>query len=233
MWPWTPTRTASSRLGSPRHGRDAGIRGGRTRRGRSSGWSRRSASRPRARSTSATRRGCAVRAQASLGEARLRGQGRRSFADLAQAGDRVKTDRRDARKLLSQFTAGQLTEVYAPDPAQEADRELTRCRESTQTDLKRARQRLQQSADPPWVYLPGRETAGQANTASGSGAWCSIGRIFARSSMNTASRSSTVRSGFSRWTSRSNPWPRAMRYREAVEALRCMRGIDTLTAISA
>ena len=57
-------------------------------------------------------------------------------------GDRVKTDRRDAKKLLAQFVAGQLTEVFAPDPVQEADRELTRCRESAQTDLKRARQRL-------------------------------------------------------------------------------------------
>jgi transposase len=42
--------------------------------------------------------------------------------------DRVKTDRRDAKKLLSQCMAGQLTQVRAPDAAQEADRELTRCR---------------------------------------------------------------------------------------------------------
>ena len=54
-------------------------------------------------------------------------------------GDRVKTDRRDARKLLSQFTAGQLTEVYAPDPAQEADRELTRCRKPPRTSSVPAR----------------------------------------------------------------------------------------------
>src|SRR5574340_1670343 len=57
-------------------------------------------------------------------------------------GERIKTDRRDAKKLLSQFVAGQLTEVYAPSAAQEADRELTRCRQSAQEDLKRARQRL-------------------------------------------------------------------------------------------
>jgi transposase len=61
---------------------------------------------------------------------------------LRKPGDRVKTDRRDAKKLLEQFLAGQLTEVYAPDPVREADRELTRCRESAQVNLKRARQQL-------------------------------------------------------------------------------------------
>ena len=64
-----------------------------------------------------------------------------------QAADRwrhrqIKTDRRDAKKLLSQFIAGQLTQVHAPDAAQEADRELTRCRYSAQEDLQRARQQL-------------------------------------------------------------------------------------------
>jgi transposase len=39
-------------------------------------------------------------------------------------GDRIKTDRRDAVKLLAMFEAGLLTEVYAPDPQQEAAREL-------------------------------------------------------------------------------------------------------------
>ena len=42
-------------------------------------------------------------------------------------GDRIKTDRRDARKLLGQFLAGQLTEVYPPNVEQEAAREITRC----------------------------------------------------------------------------------------------------------
>jgi len=42
-------------------------------------------------------------------------------------GDHVKTDRRDALKLLAMFKAGLLTEVHAPDQKQEAARELTRC----------------------------------------------------------------------------------------------------------
>ena len=57
-------------------------------------------------------------------------------------GERVKTDRRDARKLLGLFQAGLLTEVQAPDEKQEADRELTRLRETAMENLKRVRHQL-------------------------------------------------------------------------------------------
>jgi len=57
-------------------------------------------------------------------------------------GDHIKTDRRDAVKLLSMFKADLLTEVYAPDEKQEAARELTRCRQSAQENLKRIRHQL-------------------------------------------------------------------------------------------
>jgi transposase len=52
-------------------------------------------------------------------------------------GERVKTDRRDAMKLMMLFKAGLLTEVYAPTCEQEAARELTRCRETVRINLKR------------------------------------------------------------------------------------------------
>ncbi len=52
-------------------------------------------------------------------------------------GERVKTDRRDALKLLGLFKAGLLTEVYAPNAEQEAARELTRCRDASRVNLKR------------------------------------------------------------------------------------------------
>lgn len=57
-------------------------------------------------------------------------------------GDRVKTDRRDARKLAEQLRAGMLTPVQAPSPEQEAVRDLCRCREAAREDLMRARHRL-------------------------------------------------------------------------------------------
>jgi transposase len=57
-------------------------------------------------------------------------------------GERVKTDRRDARKLLMMFKAGLLTEVHAPNEHQEAARELTRLRETAKDNLKRIRHQL-------------------------------------------------------------------------------------------
>ena len=58
-------------------------------------------------------------------------------------GDRIKTDRRDAKKLLGHFAAGQLTEVYPPNAEQEAARDLTRVRYTAMVNLKRSRHQLQ------------------------------------------------------------------------------------------
>ena len=57
-------------------------------------------------------------------------------------GERIKTDRRDARKLLLLFKAGLLTEVHAPDEQAEAARELTRLRETANENLKRSRHQV-------------------------------------------------------------------------------------------
>jgi len=57
-------------------------------------------------------------------------------------GDRIKTDRRDARKLAEYWRSGTLTVVQPPSPEQEAVRDLVRCREDVKDDLLRARHRL-------------------------------------------------------------------------------------------
>lgn len=59
-----------------------------------------------------------------------------------KAGDRVKTDRRDAEKLARCYRAGDLTPVWVPDAAHEALRDLVRAREDARQDQHRARQRL-------------------------------------------------------------------------------------------
>jgi transposase len=59
-----------------------------------------------------------------------------------KAGDRVKTDRRDALKLARSHRAGDLTPVWVPDPDHEALRDLVRAREDAKQDQQRARQRL-------------------------------------------------------------------------------------------
>jgi transposase len=59
-----------------------------------------------------------------------------------KAGDRVKTDRRDAEKLARCYRAGELTAVWVPDAAQEALRDLVRAREAAKKDQLKARHRL-------------------------------------------------------------------------------------------
>jgi transposase len=59
-----------------------------------------------------------------------------------KAGDRVKTDRRDAGKLARSYRAGDLTAVWVPDAAHEALRDLVRAREAAKKDQLRARHRL-------------------------------------------------------------------------------------------
>ena len=58
-----------------------------------------------------------------------------------KAGDRVKTDRRDAEKLARCHRAGDLTPVWVPNEAHEALRDLVR-REAANKDQLRARHRL-------------------------------------------------------------------------------------------
>jgi transposase len=59
-----------------------------------------------------------------------------------KAGDRVKTDRRDAEKLARGYRAGELTPVWVPDAEHEALRDLVRAREAAKKDQLRARHRL-------------------------------------------------------------------------------------------
>src|SRR5213594_3267940 len=59
-----------------------------------------------------------------------------------KAGDRVKTDRRDAEKLARSYRSGDLTPVWVPDAAHEALRDLVRAREAAKKDQMRARHRL-------------------------------------------------------------------------------------------
>jgi transposase len=59
-----------------------------------------------------------------------------------RSGDRVKTDKRDARKLARLLRAGELTPVYIPEPTDEAIRDLCRARTDAVDDRRRSRHRL-------------------------------------------------------------------------------------------
>jgi transposase len=57
-------------------------------------------------------------------------------------GDRVKTDRRDAARLVRLLAAGELSFAFVPSVADESFRDLVRCIEDLRGDLMRARHRL-------------------------------------------------------------------------------------------
>ena len=59
-----------------------------------------------------------------------------------KAGDRVKTDRRDAERLARSYRSGALTAVWVPDEGSESLRDLVRAREAAKQDQLRARHRL-------------------------------------------------------------------------------------------
>jgi transposase len=57
-------------------------------------------------------------------------------------GERIKTDRRDARKLSQFLRSGDLAVVWVPDEEQEAMRDLTRARDDFKAQERKARQQL-------------------------------------------------------------------------------------------
>jgi transposase len=59
-----------------------------------------------------------------------------------KAGERVKTDRRDALKLARLLRSGDLTAVWVPDTEQESMRDLTRARDDMKGQERKARQQL-------------------------------------------------------------------------------------------
>jgi len=85
-----------------------------------------------------------------------------------RAGDRIKTDRRDAASLARLHRAGELTAVWVPDRGHEAMRDLVRARLDAVHALRRARQQLSgfllrqgcHYGRPAWTKLHRRWLAG-------------------------------------------------------------------------
>ncbi|EIQ54846.1 transposase family protein, partial [Shigella dysenteriae 225-75] len=68
-------------------------------------------------------------------------------------GERVKTDRRDAIRLVRSLRAGDLSAVYVPGIEDEAFRDLARAWASARDDLRHARQRLEIVSSGSWGPL--------------------------------------------------------------------------------
>lgn len=84
------------------------------------------------------------------------------------AGDRIKTDRRDAMNLARLSRAGELTAVVVPDEADEAIRDLMRAREDAVRAQRVARQQLK-----ALLLRTGVRYAGKANWGSAHVRWLS------------------------------------------------------------
>jgi transposase len=80
-----------------------------------------------------------------------------------KAGDRVKTNRRDAIQLARLMRSGDLTPVYVPQVGDEAIRDLSRAREDALHDLKTAKHRLKAFLLRHDIRYTGRATWGPAH----------------------------------------------------------------------
>ena len=147
-------------------------------------------------------------------------------------GSRVKTDRRDARKLAELFRAGLLTEVHPPTESEEALRDLCRCREDVRDDLLRARHRMSKFLlRRHAIYRQTKHHWGTRHMA-----WLHEIRFDDPASQATfdsyllAIEQLTERQ--SQLETRMAEFGAQEPYREPVAWLRCFRGIDTVTAVS-
>ena len=145
-------------------------------------------------------------------------------------GDRVKTDKRDARKLAELFRAGLLTTVRPPTPAEEAVRDLCRARDDARDDVQRARHRLGKLLLRRGLHYSGRKN------------WTKAHRQWIKTITweHAAERAvvddyllaiDQVESRLVELDARLTETAQTDPYREPVAWLRCFRGIDTLTAI--
>jgi transposase len=145
------------------------------------------------------------------------------------SGDRVKTDRRDAELLVRLLLAGKLHAVRVPGPEEEALRDLVRAREAVRVDLMRCRHRISKLllrhgirfddgrawTDRHHAWLSGIELgwpAAQATLADACGAADAL--VHRRDGLEREIVALLP----------ASPW------QLQVARLRCLRGIDTLTA---
>jgi len=145
-------------------------------------------------------------------------------------GDRVKTDPRDARKLARLLAGGLLEPIHVPSPELEAVRDLVRAREDARLDRMRDRHRLSKfclrhGRSVPWKSwgIARRRWLGEqrfefaAQQQSFDGYLHALDLVDARIEALERAIDEAAAQG---------------PCRELVTSLRCLRGVDTLTALA-
>ena len=149
-----------------------------------------------------------------------------------RAGDRIKTDRRDAGQLAVLYRAGALTAIHIPTEQEEAVRDLLRCREDIRADLLRARHRLSH-----FLLRHGRRfTATKRAWTKRHAEWLQAQR-WPVPALEQTHRAyvRAVDEGVARLHAvdlELRAFLTLEPFRARVERLRCFRGIDDLTALT-
>jgi transposase len=144
-------------------------------------------------------------------------------------GERIKTNRRDARKLAELLRAGLLTEVRPPTPEEEAVRDLCRARDDAREDLQRARHRLGKLLLRRGLHYSGRNWTRAHREWVNSLQWTQFAERVVVDDYQLAIDHLEAR--LIELDTRLAEIAETAPYREPVGWLRCFRGIDTLTAI--
>ena len=149
-----------------------------------------------------------------------------------RAGNRIKTDRRDAGQLAVLYRAGALTAIHIPTEHEEAARDLLRCREDIRADLLRTRHRLSK-----FLLRHGRRFT--ATTT----AWSKRHDVWLRAQTWSIAALEHTHRAYLRAVEETVARLRAVEddlrvlldlepLRPRVQRLRCFRGIDDLTALT-
>jgi transposase len=145
-------------------------------------------------------------------------------------GDKVKTNRRDARKLAQWLRADLLTEVHPPTSAEEAVRDLCRARDDARIDLQRTRHRLSKLLLRRGLIYPGRQWTKRHRDWLNQVHWAHPAERHVMTDYQLA-----IAHNEARLIELDRPLTdiaNAAPYGGAVAALRCFRGIDTISAIT-
>jgi transposase len=145
-------------------------------------------------------------------------------------GDHIKTDRRDADKLVRQLKADMLTVVRPPTKEEEAVRDLCRAREEAKHDETAAKNRFTKFLLRKNVRYPGK-------SAWTKNYWQWLTEVefeFMADKLIFDNYLTAVRQASERVTSLTTEIEKLSQlepYADLVSALRCFRGVDTITAM--
>lgn len=146
-------------------------------------------------------------------------------------GQRIKTNRRDARNLVLYLSKGDLLqEVVPPTPEQEALRELSRCRAAKKEDVSRARHQLSK-----FLLRNGLAYRSGRSWTKGHWRWLKgvdleerlLQQVFEHYLVGVEREEEELKAV----EQELRYWAEQEPYREAVGWLRCFRGFDTISAV--